>query len=46
MITFIARLHVPPENALAFEELMTYVAAMTQRARTGCRLLRVREERR
>ena len=35
MITFIARLHVPPENALAFEELMTYVAAMTNEHEPG-----------
>ena len=27
MITFIVHLEVPPENAAAFEELMTYVAA-------------------
>ena len=35
MITFIARLHVPPKNALAFEELMTYVAAMTNEHEPG-----------
>lgn len=29
MITFIANLHVPPENAAAFEDLMTHVTAMT-----------------
>ena len=29
MITFIAHLQVPPENAQAFEELMTYVARMS-----------------
>jgi quinol monooxygenase YgiN len=29
MITFIAHLKVPPENAKAFEELMTHVTAMT-----------------
>jgi quinol monooxygenase YgiN len=29
MITFIAHLHVPPENAAAFEELMTYVSKTT-----------------
>lgn len=29
MITFIAHLQVQPENAQAFEDLMTYVTAMT-----------------
>jgi quinol monooxygenase YgiN len=29
VITFIAHLRVPPENAQAFEDLMTYVAQMT-----------------
>jgi hypothetical protein len=29
MITFIAHLRVRPENAKAFEDLMTHVAAMT-----------------
>jgi quinol monooxygenase YgiN len=29
VITFIAHLHVPPENARAFEELMARVTAMT-----------------
>jgi quinol monooxygenase YgiN len=29
MITFIAHLHVPPENAQAFEDLMTHVASMS-----------------
>ncbi|MGB8501434.1 putative quinol monooxygenase [Mycobacterium sp.] len=35
MITFIAHLHVPPENAAAFEELMTYVVAMTNEHEPG-----------
>jgi quinol monooxygenase YgiN len=35
MITFIAHLHVPPENAPAFEELITYVAAMTNEHEPG-----------
>lgn len=35
MITFIAHLRVPPENAAAFEELMTYVSAMTNEHETG-----------
>ena len=35
MITFIAHLQVPPENAWAFEELMTYVAAMTNEHEPG-----------
>jgi quinol monooxygenase YgiN len=29
MITFIAHFTVPPSNALAFEELLTYVATMS-----------------
>lgn len=35
MITFIAHLRVPPENAQAFEELMTHVAAMTNENEPG-----------
>lgn len=35
MITFIAHLRVPPENAAAFEELMTYVAKMTHEHEPG-----------
>jgi quinol monooxygenase YgiN len=35
MITFIAHLHVLPENAPAFEELMTYVATMTNENEPG-----------
>lgn len=35
MITFIANLRVPPENAAAFEELMTYVADMTNANEPG-----------
>ena len=35
MITFIAHLHVPPENAPAFEELMTYVAGMSNEHEPG-----------
>jgi quinol monooxygenase YgiN len=35
MITFIAQLRVLPENAEAFEVLMTYVADMTHRHEPG-----------
>jgi quinol monooxygenase YgiN len=35
MITFIAHLRVRPENAPAFEALMTYVAAMTHEHEPG-----------
>lgn len=35
MITFIAQLRVLPENAQAFEALMTYVADMTHRHEPG-----------
>jgi quinol monooxygenase YgiN len=35
MITFIAHLRVRPENAPAFEKLMTYVAAMTHQHESG-----------
>lgn len=35
MISFIVHLHVPPENAGAFEELMTYVAAMSNEHEPG-----------
>lgn len=35
MITFIVHLKVPTENGAAFEELMTYVAAMSNQRETG-----------
>jgi quinol monooxygenase YgiN len=35
MIIFIAHLHVPRQNASAFEELMTYVTAMTNEHESG-----------
>lgn len=35
MITFIVHLRVPPQNATAFEELMTYVAAMSNEHEAG-----------
>jgi quinol monooxygenase YgiN len=35
MITMIARMRVPPENAAAYEELMTHVADMTLRNEPG-----------
>lgn len=35
MITFIAHLRVKPENAAAFETLMTHVAAMTNEHEPG-----------
>jgi quinol monooxygenase YgiN len=35
MITFIVHLDVPPENAAAFEELMTYVAATSLEREPG-----------
>ncbi len=35
MITMIARLRVPPENAAAYEELMTHVADMTLKNEPG-----------
>ena len=35
MITFIVHLEVPPENAAAFEELMTYVAATSLEREPG-----------
>jgi quinol monooxygenase YgiN len=35
MITFIAHVRVKPENAAAFEELMTHVAAMTHKHEPG-----------
>ncbi len=35
MITFIAHLRVKPENAAAFEALMTHVAAMTHEHEPG-----------
>ena len=35
MITFIAHLHVVPENAPSFEALMTHVAAMTHEHEPG-----------
>lgn len=35
MITFIVHLQVPPENAAAFEELMTYVAAESNEREPG-----------
>jgi quinol monooxygenase YgiN len=35
MITFIARLRVKPENAAAFEALMTYVGDMTREHEPG-----------
>jgi quinol monooxygenase YgiN len=35
LITFIVHLQVPPDNAEAFEELMTYVAAMSNEHEPG-----------
>ncbi len=35
MVTFIAHLHVRPENAAPFEALMTYVADMTRQHEPG-----------
>ena len=35
MITFIAHMHVPPDNAPAFEELMTYVADKSKEQGSG-----------
>jgi quinol monooxygenase YgiN len=35
VITFIVHLHVPPENASAFEDLMTYVAATSLEREPG-----------
>jgi quinol monooxygenase YgiN len=35
LITFIVHLQVPPGNADAFEELMTYVAAMSNEREAG-----------
>lgn len=35
MITMIARMQVPPENAAAYEELMTHVTNMTLRHEPG-----------
>jgi quinol monooxygenase YgiN len=35
LITFVAHMQVPPENAAAFEELMAYVVAMTIKNEPG-----------
>jgi quinol monooxygenase YgiN len=35
VITFIVHLHVPPENAAAFEDLMTSVAALSNEREPG-----------
>ena len=35
MITFIAHLRIPPDNAAAFEDLMTRVAAMSNEREEG-----------
>lgn len=35
MITMIAHMRVPPENAAAYEELMTYVTEMTRKHEPG-----------
>ena len=37
MITMIARMRVPPENAPAYEELMTHVTEMTLKNEPGVR---------
>jgi quinol monooxygenase YgiN len=35
LITFVVHLQVPPENSAAFEDLMTYVAAMSNEREPG-----------